>query len=364
MGDFHLTLFQMGLLPAAFMVGLLIASPAFAEAAKRWSALRLIALGLGIWAASAAAGGLAWSFSPLLLARMVVGVGEASFVALASPFIDDFAPPERKSSWLAAFYLCIPAGIAGGYIFGGVVAGVLGWRAPFLLEAILALPLIGLLASMPPLRLRGTSPYEQQEESVERKSSAEEAYARAKYSPRRRQYNDDDGNGQNGAARGTDPHASLFEGDGQGFARQAASVSEHEPPVPLTLFRSLERDVGTLVRLPVYVLVVVAQTCYTALLGALAYYGPRAGRELFDIPAASADLAFGAVTVVTGVLGTMAGGAALDALGSSLTHALSVCSGGLAVGGIFFFCAVMLAENFGIFMTLLVRWLGTESGLW
>ena len=33
-GDFELSLFQDGVLPAAFMVGLLASSPAFAEASK------------------------------------------------------------------------------------------------------------------------------------------------------------------------------------------------------------------------------------------------------------------------------------------------------------------------------------------
>jgi MFS family permease len=46
----------------------------------------------------------------LLMCRMLVGVGEASFCALAAPFIDDFAPPARKALWLAIFYLCIPLG--------------------------------------------------------------------------------------------------------------------------------------------------------------------------------------------------------------------------------------------------------------
>lgn len=86
-GDFGLSLFQDGLLPAAFMVGLLISSPIFAEASKRHNALRLIGLGLAVWTLAVAGCGLAPGFVPLLLCRMAVGVGEASFVALASPFI-------------------------------------------------------------------------------------------------------------------------------------------------------------------------------------------------------------------------------------------------------------------------------------
>lgn len=48
-GDFGLSLFQDGLLPAAFMVGLLVSSPVFAEASKHYNAFRLIGTGLGVW---------------------------------------------------------------------------------------------------------------------------------------------------------------------------------------------------------------------------------------------------------------------------------------------------------------------------
>ncbi|KAL6785341.1 hypothetical protein ACKKBG_A03445 [Auxenochlorella protothecoides x Auxenochlorella symbiontica] len=286
MGAFGLTLFQAGLLPAAFMVGLLVASPAFAEASKQWHALRLIALGLTVWLLAAAASGAAWGFYSLLAARMVVGVGEASFVALAAPFIDDVAPPARKSSWLAAFYLCIPAGVALGYIFGGLLAAGLGWRAPFLLEAALALPLVALLASLPPLDLRGSH------------SAA----------------------GQPGAD---------------------------------SLLSSLKADALALARLPVYVLVVAGMTCFTALLGALSYYGPRAGREVFDIPAPTADVTFGGVTVFTGIVGTLIGGVALDGMGSSIHNALLLCAAGLAAGCLLLIGAFALASNFVAFMAVL-----------
>lgn len=69
------------------MVGLLASSPIFAEASKHLNAFRLIGLGLGVWTLAAAGCGLSIGFASLLLCRMAVGVGEASFVALASPFI-------------------------------------------------------------------------------------------------------------------------------------------------------------------------------------------------------------------------------------------------------------------------------------
>lgn len=71
-------------------VGLLVSSPIFAEASKHVNAFRLIAVGLGIWTLSTAGCGVSVGFWSLILCRMLVGVGEASFVALASPFIGGF----------------------------------------------------------------------------------------------------------------------------------------------------------------------------------------------------------------------------------------------------------------------------------
>lgn len=117
-GYFRLTYFQSGLLPAFFLIGLMVSSPVFAEACKYHNAFRLLGIGMGVWTAAVLAAGLAPTYGLLLLARAFVGVGEASFVALAAPFIDDYAPAGSKTRWLSLFYLCIPTGFAGGYIVG------------------------------------------------------------------------------------------------------------------------------------------------------------------------------------------------------------------------------------------------------
>ncbi len=70
---------------------------------------------------------------------------------------DDNAPAGAKTRWLATFYLCIPVGYALGYIFGGLIAGPLGWRAAFLLEAAAMLPFLGFCALAPALDLRGAT---------------------------------------------------------------------------------------------------------------------------------------------------------------------------------------------------------------
>lgn len=51
------------------------------------SAFRLLGLGMGVWTLAAAGCGASWNFGSLMFFRAFVGVGEASFVALAAPFI-------------------------------------------------------------------------------------------------------------------------------------------------------------------------------------------------------------------------------------------------------------------------------------
>ena len=67
-------------------------------------------------------------------------------------------------------------------------------------------------------------------------------------------------------------------------------------------------------------------------LGAYAYWGPKAGAKVFQLAPEGADLKFGAVTVLTGVVGTILGGVALDRVGSSLKNATGICSLSTALG--------------------------------
>lgn len=79
-------------------MGLLFSSPIFAEASKHSGAFKLMGVGLAVWAVSILGCALSVNFGTLLLCRMGVGVGEASFVALASPFIGTFGVNARPKS--------------------------------------------------------------------------------------------------------------------------------------------------------------------------------------------------------------------------------------------------------------------------
>lgn len=88
-GDFNLSNAEDGLLASGFLIGLLVACPIFSEACKHFSAFKLMGIGMGVWALSVAGCGLSFNWGSLFACRVLVGVGEASFIALATPFIGE-----------------------------------------------------------------------------------------------------------------------------------------------------------------------------------------------------------------------------------------------------------------------------------
>lgn len=90
---------------------------------------------------------------------------------------------------------------------------------------------------------------------------------------------------------------------------------------------ALLADCRALLASPVCLLAILALSVYNGALGCYAFYGPKAARDIFQLPPETADLLFGGITVATGVAGTLSGGLALDALGPSVQNALALCTG-------------------------------------
>ncbi|XP_042754447.1 probable sphingolipid transporter spinster homolog 2 [Lactuca sativa] len=115
-GDFDLSNFKDGILASAFMVGLLIASPIFASLAKTINPFRLIGVGLSVWTLAVVGCGFSVDFWSITICRMLVGVGEASYIGLAAPLIVESAPVSQRTAWLGIFHMSIPTGVAVGDI--------------------------------------------------------------------------------------------------------------------------------------------------------------------------------------------------------------------------------------------------------
>ncbi len=147
--DLGFTDMQTSLPLTAFVVVYMLASPFFGEAADRWSRKRLIAAGVAIWSLATAAAALATGFWTFMIARALVGVGEAAYATISPSLLSDFYPPDRRNRVLTVFYVAIPVGAALGFTLGGIFGNAFGWRAAFL---ICGLP--GLLAAGSALLIR------------------------------------------------------------------------------------------------------------------------------------------------------------------------------------------------------------------
>jgi MFS transporter, Spinster family, sphingosine-1-phosphate transporter len=129
--DLGLSNFEGGLLATMFLLGYFVTAPLFGVLGDRMPRKWLIAFGVLVWSAATIASGLAASLGTLIAARAVVGIGEASYATLAPTIIDDLAPPDKKGRMLAIFFLATPVGSALGYLTGGYVQKVWGWREAF-----------------------------------------------------------------------------------------------------------------------------------------------------------------------------------------------------------------------------------------
>ncbi len=113
--------------------------------ADMWNRTRLLSLGLGLWSAMTAASGLAASFGQLALARIGVGVGEATASPVAYSVLSDYFPKEKRATALSIYSSGIYVGGGLSLFLGGLTVdrwnaafpgggpfGLVGWQAAFL----------------------------------------------------------------------------------------------------------------------------------------------------------------------------------------------------------------------------------------
>mmetsp|Transcript_7977 Transcript_7977/g.28461 ORF Transcript_7977/g.28461 Transcript_7977/m.28461 type:complete len:541 (-) Transcript_7977:64-1686(-) len=118
-----------GATQSAFIGGYAAASLVFGHLVHKFHPFRLMSVGLLCWCASVVLTGLAPHVWVMIAARVISGVGEASFQCIVPPYIDDHAPPAKRGLWLAIFFMAIPVGSAIGFGYGAAMAGIGGEAA-------------------------------------------------------------------------------------------------------------------------------------------------------------------------------------------------------------------------------------------
>ena len=99
--------------------------------ADRTSRVKVLSAACAVWSAATAACGMAGTYGQLVVARMMVGVGEAGGVPPSYAIISDTFPRERRTTAMAIFNLGPPIGSALGVAFGASLAAAFDWRMPF-----------------------------------------------------------------------------------------------------------------------------------------------------------------------------------------------------------------------------------------
>jgi MFS family permease len=134
--EFHATDQQMGALTTALFVVYMLAAPLTGWLGDHFRRKPLIIAGAVLWSVATLTTVWVHDYWTLYIRHALVGVGEASFGIFAPAVLADFYPERERNRIFSIFYLAIPVGAALGYMAGGKMGSLWGWRAPFLICAI------------------------------------------------------------------------------------------------------------------------------------------------------------------------------------------------------------------------------------
>ncbi|MGA2484102.1 MAG: MFS transporter [Candidatus Acidiferrales bacterium] len=150
--EFGLTSTQISYLQVVLQAVLASLSLPFGFLADRFSRTRIIAIGVVIWSAATLLTAHAHVFATLLLARGLVGVGEAAYAPAAQSMISGAFSPASRARAQSVFAMGMLAGGTLGQALGGIVGQQFGWRAAFYVIGVpgLLLSLLILTVSEPP----------------------------------------------------------------------------------------------------------------------------------------------------------------------------------------------------------------------
>ncbi len=134
--EFKLTDSDFGNMAMAFTLIYAFVGVPLGRLSDRGKRTKILSIGVGLWSVFTAMGGLAWSYVSLFIARMFVGVGEASCSPAANSLIGDLYPANRRARATSIFMLGLPIGIFLSNMFGGVLALHFGWRKTLMVAAV------------------------------------------------------------------------------------------------------------------------------------------------------------------------------------------------------------------------------------
>jgi MFS family permease len=110
----------------------------------RWGRTRAIVAMATVWSLATLGSALAANYEQMMLARCLIGVGEAAYGSVGLAVVLAVFPAHRRASLTGSFMAGGTFGAVLGVLVGGNVADALGWRWSFAVMAIFGLVLVAL----------------------------------------------------------------------------------------------------------------------------------------------------------------------------------------------------------------------------
>src|SRR2546426_11943506 len=142
----------LGLLGTVFTLLYAVVGLPLGRLSDRKERRKILAGGVFLWSLLTAVSGLARSFSQLIVARLGVGVGEATCSPASTSLIGDLVPASSRARAVAIWMLGLPLGLGLANGAGGWILQNWGWRNAFYVAAI-----PGLLCAVAALMMREPS---------------------------------------------------------------------------------------------------------------------------------------------------------------------------------------------------------------
>ena len=164
---------QLASLTTAFVLLYALVGIPFGRLADTGRRRVILSGGVAVWSVFTALSGAAGSYVTHFLARMGVGVGEASLAPTANSLIADLFPPRFRARAISIFMLGLPLGLGASYLISGLVAKATGgWRAALYVAAVPGF-LLAILALFLPEPARGGAGATSGERALPELSTAE-----------------------------------------------------------------------------------------------------------------------------------------------------------------------------------------------
>jgi MFS family permease len=126
----------LGLLGTVFTLLYAVVGLPLGRLADRAERRKMLAWGVFVWSLLTAASGFARNFGQLIIARLGVGMGEATCSPASTSLLGDFFPAASRARAIAIWMLGLPIGLGLANGAGGWILQNWGWRNAFYVAAI------------------------------------------------------------------------------------------------------------------------------------------------------------------------------------------------------------------------------------